>query len=583
MIAPAIAVRPTRAGSPAGGSLWDAAVPVAYTLLALTVMRSWWASLGGRVTAVNEPDAVLFSWLLTATPHAIAEGRFPLYSDLLNHPDGVNLMWNNGMALPALLFAPVTAVFGGLGTVTVVTTLGLAGTAAAAYGCLRVLGVGVAPAAVGGLLAGFSPAMIAQAVGGHPNLVFNVLVPVILLLAVRLMTDERPSPRTAVLLGVLAGLQVLIGEEVLLLTGVVTALFLLVLVATRPRVAAARAPVFAARAALASGVFALVAAVPLGFQLFGPLPQRGSPWDTAYYTVDLAGHVVATPLQAHAPVADEVRSDAFAGGPEEHTAFLGWALIVVAVAAFVLLRRDARVRTTLLVALGVAVLGLGPELTLDGAGTGVPLPWAVVTAVPGFEHVIATRFPLLTAGLLGAGLAFALDRPGTGPARVVGFVAVVAALVPLVPTPAPARETPEVPAWFAAAPTCPGGSILVLPFPTSGVTDALWWQQAAGLSFAMPGGYIIGPDEEGRARVGARRSPTGELFSGVRADGMVREPTEEMRAQFRADVEEWGACAAVLGPSPRRDALSAQATALIGYEPEEVDGVLLWPDLGGGR
>ena len=574
MTAPGTTARASRTGS-----WWDVAVPVAYTVLACVIMRSWWTPLGGRITSVNEPDAVLFAWLFSITPHELSQGRFPLYSDLLNHPDGINLMWNNGMVLPALLFAPVTAAFGGLGTLTVVTTLGLAGTAAAAYGCLRVLDVRPAPAALGGLLAGFSPAMVAQAVGGHPNLVFNVLVPVILLLAVRLMIDEHPAPRTAVWLGVLAGLQVLVGEETLLLAGVVTALFVLVLVTARPRTAVARAPVFLSRAALALGVFALVAAVPLGFQLFGPLPQEGSPWNTAYYSVDLAGHVVATPLQLFAPAADVERSASFAGGLEEHTALLGWALVVVAVAALGWLWHDLRVRTTLLVAFGVAVLGLGPELTIDGEATGVPLPWAPIAELPGFEHVIATRFPLFTAGLVGAGLAFALHRLEAGWARTAGHLVVVAALVPLVPAPAPARETPETPAWFASAPTCPGGSILVLPYPVPGITDAMWWQQAAGLSFAMPGGYFIGPDDRGRAVAGAQRLPTAELFDDVRADGVVREPTAEMRAQFRADLDAWGACAAVLGPSPRRDALAAQVTALTGDEPELVDGALVWPDL----
>jgi hypothetical protein len=41
-------------------------------------------------------------------------------------------MWNNGMPLPALLLAPVTAAWGGLATVTVLTAVGLAGSATAA-------------------------------------------------------------------------------------------------------------------------------------------------------------------------------------------------------------------------------------------------------------------------------------------------------------------------------------------------------------------------------------------------------------------------------------------------------------------
>ena len=48
----------------------------------------------------------------------------------------------------------------------------------AVFGTSSVLGP-----VLGGLLAGFSPAMVAQAAGGHPNLVLNPAVPVLLLLS----------------------------------------------------------------------------------------------------------------------------------------------------------------------------------------------------------------------------------------------------------------------------------------------------------------------------------------------------------------------------------------------------------------
>jgi hypothetical protein len=563
-------------------------VPLAYLLLALWVTGPWWAPLGGRVTAVNEPDAVLFGWLLTWTPRAVAQGDLPLFSDALNHPDGVNLMWNNGMVLPALLVAPVTAAFGGLAAVTVLTALGLAGTASSAFWCLRALAVASGPAAVGGLLAGFSPAMVAQAAGGHPNLVLNVLAPVLLLLAVRVLTE--PTRRRAVLLGAAAGAQVLVGEEVLFLAGVVVALFAVVLVASHPREARARAGAAARHALLALAVFALVGGPALAYQLLGPLPQEGSPFNTAYYSADLAGFVVGTPLQLLTTEGQAARSAGFAGGLEEHTALLGVPLLALAVLALLRYRRDARIRAVLLVAAGTAVLALGPELVVDGQRTGVPLPWALLAPLPGFEHVIATRLPLYTTGLVGAGLALALDRARTGPAwpgaspaavRAVLAGAVAVALLPLVPVPLPARDAPQVPAFFTSgdpALDCPGGNVLVLPFPAAPYTDAMAWQQAGGITFAMPGGYFIGPADDGRAYVGGQPTTTGRLFRDVHADGAVREPTPELRARFRADLDRWGTCAVVLGPGRNIDPLTAQTTALVGAPPEYVGGVAVWRD-----
>ena len=105
------------------------------------------------------------------------------------------------------------------------------------------------------------------------------------------------------------------------------------------------------------------------------------------------------------------------------------------------------------------------------------------------------------------------------------------------------------------------------------------WQQAAGLTFAMPGGYFLGPGPNGRAYVHGTPTRTGVLLDEVRRDGRPRPVTTQLRRDFAADLATWRACAAVLGPNPHQDALRAQATALIGHEPEEIDGVLLWRDL----
>jgi hypothetical protein len=557
-----------------------------YAALALFLTWSWWSPLGRRITAINSSDMILFSWLLNWTPHALLNGQFPLFSDKLNAPTGINLMWNNGMVLPGLLFAPVTVLFGGLGTVTVLTALGLAGSAATAYWCLRSLSVRALPAALGGLLFGFSPAMMAQALG-HPDLVLNVLVPVLILLAVRIMISESPRLKLAVLLGVIAGFQVLIGEEVLFDTGVVVALLALMLTLSHPRLALSRARMVASRALVALGAFMLVAGVPLAFQLLGPLRQKGSPFTTSDYPTDLAGYVVPTERQLFTWQSAIEQSKSFPGRLEEHAAYLGWPLTVLCVLVLVLRWRNLWVRIPMLVALGVAVLALGEELTVFGNKQGVGLPWKLLSDLPGFEHVITTRFALFTAGLIGAALAFALDDAFDQQASIrgAGLAAVTVALVPLLPTPLPGRDAPTIPAFFthraAQDLACPGGSALILPFPRGRYPDPMLWQQAAGMSFAMPGGYFIGPATTGRAHVGGQPSQTGELFSDIMADGQLRPVTPAMRGDFVADLHRWKACTVILGPARNFDVLRKQVTNLIGKEPESVDGVLLWRDLSG--
>ena len=553
-----------------------AAVVAGYVALALWVTGAWWLPLGGRLTAVNQSDATLFAWLLTWTPHALGGGQPPLHTTALNAPEGINLMWNNGMALPALLFAPVTAAWGGLATVTVLTALGLAGSATAAFGALRALGAATGPAALGGAVFGFSPAIVAQSLG-HPNLVFDVLAPVLVLLAVRLAVEERPRARTAVLLGLLTAVQLLIGEEVLFGTGVVVGLLVLGLAVAHPRAAARRAPRFLALSGVALGVFVVLGAPLLAFQLFGPLPQRGSPFNVAYFGIDLANYVVPTAQQQIATSGP--RALGFPGGPEEHGGFLGWPLLVVAVVALVFGGRRARV--PLAVAAVVGVFAMGEELRVDGRGTGIALPWRLLAGLPGFEHVIPSRLSLFTAGLVGAGLAFAVTALRAPAARAVATVLVLAAVLPLTPARLPGVDARAVPAFFTtpAARMCPGGSVLVLPFPAPDTTEPMRWQAASGMAFAMPGGYFIGPAVDGRAYVGGQPTPTGLLLRAVQLDGQVRAPTPLLRSTFAHDVRRWRACAAVLGPAPQADALRAQVTALVGREPESTGGVLLWRGL----
>jgi hypothetical protein len=241
------------------------------------------------------------------------------------------------------------------------------------------------------------------------------------------------------------------------------------------------------------GVFALLGGPLLAFQLAGPLPQTGSPFTVSYFGIDLANHVVPTPQQLFTTDAATARAQRFSGGPEEHGGFLGWPLVAVAAAALVICWRRERVRVPLLVALVVAVLALGQELRIDGRRTGVALPWNWLAGLPGFEHVIPSRLALFTAGLVGAGLAFALTslRETAWSERAFATVIVAIALLPLTPARLPAVEAPSVPAFFTSpdARMCPGGSVLVLPFPAPDTTAPVQWQAASDMAFAMPGGW----------------------------------------------------------------------------------------------
>ena len=82
---------------PSRSSLITACVQLVYVIGAVVVTWSLWHPLGERTSAVNPSDMTLYAWMLEWTPPAITHGDNQWFTDALNAPTGINLMWNNGM------------------------------------------------------------------------------------------------------------------------------------------------------------------------------------------------------------------------------------------------------------------------------------------------------------------------------------------------------------------------------------------------------------------------------------------------------------------------------------------------------
>ncbi len=108
-------------------------------------------------------------------------------------------------AVPSVLLAPVTLLAGPQASLTVLTTLGFAGSAASLFFVLRRRGAGPSAAALGGAICGaicgFSPALRIAAEDHYP-LQFAVLLPLIVDAVLRLATGRGRPIRTGAWLGV---------------------------------------------------------------------------------------------------------------------------------------------------------------------------------------------------------------------------------------------------------------------------------------------------------------------------------------------------------------------------------------------
>ncbi len=458
------AVPVTERARAGGGSraLWLAGL---YYLVAAMIVTMWlWRDPASRIVAANPYDSDQFTWFFRYAATAVAHLRLPaLITTGMNAPQGVNLMWNTPMLAPGVLLAPVTLLAGPQVSLTALMTAGFAGSALAMFAVLRRWDASVAAAAIGGLVYGFSPALI-QSAQGHYDLQFAVLPPLIADAVLRLATGRcgtgrRAAARCGAWLGLLTAAQVLTAEELLFDSGVAALILLAVLAAARPRAVRARAGDLLAGGGAAAVVAAAIAGYPLWVQFFGPVRQHGSPFAADHYKNDLAGFVRPSSSMLLHTRGSAAFAQAFQGRLPEYLGYLGWPMLIVAAVAAALFWRLLAVRAVAVTFAVLEVLSLGGTLLAGGhEHEWVKLPWYWVQSLPVAGSAVPDRFSILADGAAAALLAFGLDAARArwpverrGIARWVLGVVLAAAIVPLVPRPLPAGSGPGVPAGWTAA------------------------------------------------------------------------------------------------------------------------------------
>jgi hypothetical protein len=557
-----------------------------YLLAAIVVTWRLWADPASRTVAGNPNDADLFAWFLRYNATAVAHGRLPaLVTAAMNAPQGINVMWNTSLLLPGVLLTPVTLLLGPQTALTVLMTLGFAGSAATLFLVLRRWEVSTGSAVLAGAVYGFSPALL-QASVGHYNLQFAVLPPLIIHFGLRLCLPGGAAPRnppvTGLWLGLLATAQLFTGEELLLLTGITGVLLVAVLALGRPRAALAQCATAAAGFGVAAAVLLLLSGYALWVQFFGPLTQHGSSFLPDFYKNDLAGFVTPSQFLVLHTAASAAAAARYQGGTPEYLAYLGAPLIAVLLVAAVACWRQAAVRATAVATAVLVLLSLGGRPLIDGTvHPGVTLPWHWLESVPVLGTALPDRLSIVVDGTAAALLAFALDRAKAraAGARAAALLTAGAVLVclPMLPLPLPAAQAPRLPdgwsAAFAALHLPAGARVLVVPVPTATLTQALRWQADTGEPDSLIGGYFVGPAWNGQAYVegngvAATAQYLDALWSGT---GGVGVPAP---AQVQADLSRWRPAAVVAVTSPG-SALGRYLVHLFGRAPR-YGNVLAW-------
>jgi len=555
---------------------WAAAAPlVAYAALAVLLFASTWVHPATAWIGAGD-DPHLFIWYLGWTPHQVEALRNPLFADVLQAPGGVNLLWNTAVVAPAAILWPVTAAFGPIVSYNVLVTGAVAFSAWCAFLAARRLVPGDGPAALAGLVYGFSPYMVAQSLR-HPHVSLAVFPPLALILLHELVVRRRRSALLAGAgLGVAAAAQFLTGEEILAYSALAGGLGVLVLAALHPGEAAARAPRVLAGLAAALAVFVVLAAYPLWFQFLGPQRVSGVLQPPDVYVNDLLGFAVPSDVLALSGGPTSAITNAFTGNISETDAYLGVPLLLLLAAACWLGWRRPLVRWAALVGTAAAVLSLGPQLHAGGRVLPVPLPGALAGSVPLLESAVPSR--LMLFAYLAVGLVLADLVAAAGRRRGLALAAVAVALLPLAPR-WPYPSTPaRVPAFFQ-----PGGEaarlstrdmVLIGPYADHLSSVAMLWQAAAGYRFRMPEGeaFVPGPS------LGPPPSHLRTTFEAL--EGGVPVPdTAADRAETLRELTDLGVDTVVVGPDPGHDRMVRYFTSVLGRPPVRSGGVDVWWDV----
>lgn len=610
-----------------------------YLLGAVALTWHLWADPAGRAQVVPgrgvSHDIDLFAWFLRYEATAIAHGRLPdLVTTALNAPQGVNLMWNTSFLLPGVVFAPLTLAIGPQATLTVLLTLGFAGSAATMFWVLRRWGASLAAAALGGAVFGFSPALRIAAVG-HYHLQFAVLLPLIIDALLRLVTGRGRPVRTGAWLGLLTAAQLFIAEETVALTAVAGVVIVVVLAASRPRAVPGQLRGAVTGLAAAAVVLLVTAGYPLWVQFYGPLFEHGSPWKPGHFR-NRPGDFVNGPsgVLVHSQATVAYLSQ-HAVRMVEYFAYLGWPMLVVLVLAAVCFWRDLRVRALALAFVVLEVLSLGSRTVVVG-GLHIPatlMPWHYLQGLPLLSQSLPNRFSLLADGVAAVVLAFSLDlawgratgraAPAAADARaadtpadaraadvpVADAPAADAQAAPAAPDTAPATAgPPPAPAWRKAAAVALIALAIVpiipLPLQTAAViaTPAGWqqafarlrlasdarvlvvplqpptvmrWQADTGVPGSVIGGYCIAPTPgTGQAELcGSGRKPTADYLN----DLWLGKPgaVAPSIARLRSDLRYWRP-AAIVAVTSRDSRLGRYLSNVFGRPALQDGSVLAW-------
>jgi hypothetical protein len=553
---------------------------VAFSIcLILAVVFTLPTSISPRQGLLGYPgDNFQHAWFLWHFAKAAAMLQNPFYTDLIFYPNKVNLFWSTTDPLAAILALPVNLTLGPVLSYNFSLILQLA--LAAFFGrllCLQVCRHHLA-ALIGGICFGFSPFILAHALG-HLSLVTAFPIPLYVIALDRLLRKQSPSWRDGAILGVALFLTALGHYNYAVFCVLLTPLVLAVDLAFDGMALLKRVWLPLSFAA----VTFLVTFSPFLIVLLkkGADRPRTRPFEhIEQYSADVIGFLIPSwnhVLFGH--FAQSLDARLFVAG-FEGTVYVGLVVLLLAYVG-VWKGRIAEPRWVARATLAAAIfylLSLGPSLRLFGVHLAFPAPASVLYHFPFFRFVSApARFHVVTALCLAVlssiGAAYLLKKLRNRWQRSCLIAAVgVMLLLDLLTVPFPrssivdpasSQDSPGVARACRLPANIQKGTVLTFPLIDSPYSmKSMWMQLSDDGRYALIDGYVsYGPDDlwSDHHRIPILRSL---LSLQGKFDASIDASAD--RRTLPAAIEELNLRAIVVFDSPRRDAAVRYIEAVLG-------------------
>jgi hypothetical protein len=506
-------------------------------------------------------DPAGYMWFLTWWPYALAHGINPFITKLVWAPEGFNVTWAHCVPLPAILAAPITAVWGPIASWNILCLAAPALAAWCAFILCRYLSGAFLPSLIGGCLFGFSPYMLGHLLG-HLSLILIFPVPLALYLIVLRLDGRISRVAFVALFALVAIVQFLCCHEVLATTVILGGLVMCAALLTMGRDFRGRLVEICALAAIGLAL-AAIPLVPFLYYAFAHGFPRGPINPPEAYSSSLLAFLFPSPLLliSRPSLLTSVANRPY-GSFAEDTAYVGIPLLLLIAGFGWASWRKPQARLAIVALVIIALASLGPRLHVMGATT-VRMPWAAMVRLPIIDKALPGRFMMFAFLDIALIAAVYLATPPRRPWKWVLAVLSILSLAPNLPAGwwFSKAHTPRFFAEGAFRRHLERGEVtLLLPYGLRG--NSMLWQARTGMYFRMAGGFL------GLTPPAFLRWPVlNSLYSG--------EPCFDFARQLEFFLAAHRVRTIVVAQDARRN--WPRLLAPLGIVPHAVDDVLLYP------